>query len=175
MFWCRFGLVCCVVFCCAVFSFVLLWRPMPPRSPLSFPLHTYSPPPGVPTPPAPPHSLLPLLPSLLPLLSHPMTVSHETAKQKKRRDKTPYDGFTWNGRKQHYTWYTSYYTWLYVYTLMSINAAGCNSTERNNSDRVVRAALFVGLGLGFWQQASGSEAAVYYSPHVLEVRERRAL
>ncbi|CAM9206663.1 unnamed protein product [Ascophyllum nodosum] len=36
------------------------------------------------------------------------------------------------------------------------------------SDRVVRAALFVGLGLGFWQQASGSEAAVYYSPHVLE-------
>lgn len=37
------------------------------------------------------------------------------------------------------------------------------------------AALFVGLGLGFWQQASGSEAAVYYSPHVLEVRERRAL
>ena len=37
------------------------------------------------------------------------------------------------------------------------------------SDRVVRAALFVGLGLGFWQQASGSEAAVYYSPHVLEV------
>lgn len=39
------------------------------------------------------------------------------------------------------------------------------------SDRVVGAALFVGLGLGFWQQASGSEAAVYYSPHVLEVRE----
>ncbi|CAN0082477.1 unnamed protein product, partial [Hapterophycus canaliculatus] len=36
------------------------------------------------------------------------------------------------------------------------------------SDRVVRAALFVGLGLGFWQQASGSEAAVYYSPHVLQ-------
>ncbi|CAM9643191.1 unnamed protein product [Ectocarpus fasciculatus] len=36
------------------------------------------------------------------------------------------------------------------------------------SDKVVRAALFVGLGLGFWQQASGSEAAVYYSPHVLE-------
>lgn len=40
----------------------------------------------------------------------------------------------------------------------------------NNSDKVVGAALFVGLGLGFWQQASGSEAAVYYSPHVLEVR-----
>lgn len=35
------------------------------------------------------------------------------------------------------------------------------------------AALFVGLGLGFWQQASGSEAAVYYSPHVLEVSEER--
>lgn len=40
-------------------------------------------------------------------------------------------------------------------------------------DRVVGAALFVGLGLGFWQQASGSEAAVYYSPHVLEVGEER--
>ena len=47
--------------------------------------------------------------------------------------------------------------------------------QRNNSDKVVGAALFVGLGLGFWQQASGSEAAVYYSPHVLEVRERRTL
>lgn len=34
---------------------------------------------------------------------------------------------------------------------------------------MIGAALFVGLGLGFWQQASGSEAAVYYSPHVLEV------
>lgn len=43
-------------------------------------------------------------------------------------------------------------------------------TMPNDSDRVVGAALFVGLGLGFWQQASGSEAAVYYSPHVLEVR-----
>ena len=38
---------------------------------------------------------------------------------------------------------------------------------------MVGAALFVGLGLGFWQQASGSEAAVYYSPHVLEVGEER--
>ncbi|CAN0484427.1 unnamed protein product, partial [Discosporangium mesarthrocarpum] len=35
-------------------------------------------------------------------------------------------------------------------------------------DKVLRAALVVGLGLGFWQQASGSEAAVYYSPHVLQ-------
>lgn len=43
------------------------------------------------------------------------------------------------------------------------------------SDRVVGAALFVGLGLGFWQQASGSEAAVYYSPHVLEVKDGSTL
>jgi MFS family permease len=36
------------------------------------------------------------------------------------------------------------------------------------TDPVVKAAAFVGLGLGFWQQATGSEAAVYYSPTVLE-------
>jgi predicted MFS family arabinose efflux permease len=36
------------------------------------------------------------------------------------------------------------------------------------SDEVRRYALVIGLGLGFWQQASGSEAAVYYSPEVLE-------
>eukprot|EP00612_Vaucheria_litorea_P001025 CAMPEP_0171452226 /NCGR_PEP_ID=MMETSP0945-20130129/415_1 /TAXON_ID=109269 /ORGANISM="Vaucheria litorea, Strain CCMP2940" /LENGTH=512 /DNA_ID=CAMNT_0011976843 /DNA_START=64 /DNA_END=1599 /DNA_ORIENTATION=- len=35
------------------------------------------------------------------------------------------------------------------------------------SDNVIKAAAFVGLGLGFWQQATGSEAAVYYSPTVL--------
>jgi sugar porter (SP) family MFS transporter len=35
-------------------------------------------------------------------------------------------------------------------------------------DPVQRAALFIGLGLGFWQQASGSEAAVYYTPTVLQ-------
>ena len=56
--------------------------------------------------------------------------------------------------------------------LVHTRTAECIMTCRN-SDKVVGAALFVGLGLGFWQQASGSEAAVYYSPHVLEVRGRR--
>eukprot|EP00611_Tribonema_gayanum_P004868 TRINITY_DN140_c0_g1_i7.p1 TRINITY_DN140_c0_g1~~TRINITY_DN140_c0_g1_i7.p1 ORF type:complete len:522 (-),score=160.57 TRINITY_DN140_c0_g1_i7:1182-2747(-) len=36
------------------------------------------------------------------------------------------------------------------------------------SDRAIAAAVSIGLGLGFWQQASGSEAAVYYSPEVLK-------
>lgn len=35
-------------------------------------------------------------------------------------------------------------------------------------DPIIKAAMFVGLGLGFWQQASGSEAAVYYSPIILD-------
>ncbi|CAM9622014.1 unnamed protein product, partial [Phaeothamnion confervicola] len=35
------------------------------------------------------------------------------------------------------------------------------------SEAAVQAAVVVGVGLGFWQQASGSEAAVYYSPEVL--------
>ncbi|CAM9871628.1 unnamed protein product, partial [Laminaria digitata] len=35
-------------------------------------------------------------------------------------------------------------------------------------DRVVKAAMLLGVGLGFWQQASGSEAAVYYTPEVLK-------
>lgn len=34
-------------------------------------------------------------------------------------------------------------------------------------DRAVRSAVCIGVGLGFWQQASGSEAAVYYGPEVL--------
>lgn len=33
---------------------------------------------------------------------------------------------------------------------------------------VLRSTLFLGLGLGIAQQASGSEAAVYYSPSVLD-------
>ncbi len=32
---------------------------------------------------------------------------------------------------------------------------------------VHRSALLIALGLGFWQQATGSEAAVYYSPSIL--------
>ncbi|CAB1111751.1 unnamed protein product [Ectocarpus sp. CCAP 1310/34] len=36
------------------------------------------------------------------------------------------------------------------------------------SDRTVKAAMVLGIGLGFWQQASGSEAAVYYTPEVLK-------
>eukprot|EP00903_Cladosiphon_okamuranus_P016207 g14955.t1 len=65
----------------------------------------------------------------------------------------------------------------YVAIIKSVQSHG-NGPDNNDepgwmevlwpSDRVVGAALFVGLGLGFWQQASGSEAAVYYSPHVLE-------
>mmetsp|Transcript_7407 Transcript_7407/g.11063 ORF Transcript_7407/g.11063 Transcript_7407/m.11063 type:complete len:576 (-) Transcript_7407:92-1819(-) len=35
-------------------------------------------------------------------------------------------------------------------------------------DKAIKAAVTIGLGLGFWQQASGSEAAVYYSPEVLK-------
>ncbi|CAM9373855.1 unnamed protein product [Ascophyllum nodosum] len=37
-------------------------------------------------------------------------------------------------------------------------------------DRVVKAAMIVAVGLGFWQQASGSEAAVYYTPEVLKTK-----
>ncbi|CAM9689067.1 unnamed protein product [Scytosiphon promiscuus] len=38
------------------------------------------------------------------------------------------------------------------------------------TDRTVKAAMVLGVGLGFWQQASGSEveAAVYYTPEVLK-------
>ncbi len=35
------------------------------------------------------------------------------------------------------------------------------------SDPVQLSALLIALGLGFWQQATGSEAAVYYSPSIL--------
>ncbi len=36
------------------------------------------------------------------------------------------------------------------------------------SDSVHMSALLIALGLGFWQQATGSEAAVYYSPSILQ-------
>ncbi|CAM9351366.1 unnamed protein product, partial [Chrysoparadoxa australica] len=36
------------------------------------------------------------------------------------------------------------------------------------TDPLIKTAMAIGLGLAFWQQASGSEAAVYYSPEVLE-------